>query len=263
MAWRLQPTSPTRRLGQSNADRIFTKIQPGNCNLDWYQLRELYTLGSVTKTLLAAGILRLASEGKINLDYSAEKYLVEISFDNKWSQTNPVTVRHLLDHTSGLEDLRLWQMFTAKAAPTSPLLFAFEKDPFVLEVRTRPRSVFSYSNMGYTLLGIIIEKVTNEPYETYLDKNLLQPLGMLDSTFGFVSQTGEKPDSRLAMGHLECQTIFPALPIYLRPAAQFTTTAYDMGLFLKFLMSDGTLNGLPFHFYRFVRESLKFRLILS
>jgi len=203
-------------------------------------------IGSVTKTILATGILRLFSEDKINLNDPVEKYLPEINFDNKWRQTNPVTVRHLLDHTSGLEDLRLWQMFTGKAAPTSPLSFAFEKDPSLLRVRTKPGSVFSYSNMGYTLLGMVIKKVANEPYENYLDKNLLKPLGMLNSTFGFVSQIGDKADSELAMGHLDDQTTFPALPIYLRPAAQFTTTAYDMGLFLKFIMSDGTLKGQPF-----------------
>lgn len=203
-------------------------------------------IGSVTKTVLAVGILRLVSENKIDLDAPVRKYLSEINFENKWNETNPITVRHLLDHTSGLEDLRLWQMFTAKAAPNSVLATAFEKDSSVLKVRTKPGSVFSYSNMGYTLLGMVIEKVTNEPYESYLDKNLLKPLGMLNSTFGFVSQAGEKADPELAMGHLDNQTTFPALPIFLRPASQFTTTAYDMGLFLKFIMSDGSLDGQPF-----------------
>lgn len=203
-------------------------------------------IGSVTKTILATGILRLVSEGKIHLNDPIDKYLPEIKFNNKWHQTNPITVRHLLDHTSGLEDLRLWQMFTAKAAPDTPLSFAFEKDPSVLRVRIKPGSMFSYSNMGYTLLGMIIEKVANESYESYLDKNLLRPLGMLSSTFGFVTQIGDKADSNLAMGHLDDQSTFPALPIFLRPAAQFTTTAFDMGIFLKFLMSDGTINGQPF-----------------
>jgi CubicO group peptidase (beta-lactamase class C family) len=170
-------------------------------------------IGSVTKTVLAVGILRLVSEDKINLNDPVGKYLPEINFDNKWSETNPITIRHLLDHTSGLEDLRLWQMFSGKAPPNSSLSFAFKKDSSVLRVRTKPGSVFSYSNMGYTLLGMIIEKVANEPYESYLDKHLLQPLGMLNSTFGFVSQIGDQADSDLAMGHLDDQTAFPALPI--------------------------------------------------
>ena len=211
-------------------------------------------IGSVTKTVLAVGILRLVSENKIALDDPVKKYLPKIDFDNEWEESNPVTVRHLLDHTSGLEDLRLWQMFTATATPNSPLAAAFAKDSSVLRIRTKPGSVFSYSNMGYTLLGMVIEKVTNEPYESYLDKNLLQPLGMLNSTFGFVSQTGEKADSELTMGHLDDQTTFPALPIFLRPASQFTTTAYDMGLFLKFIMSDGFLGDQPFVKTELLRE---------
>lgn len=203
-------------------------------------------IGSVTKTLLAVGILRLVSENKIDLDAPVDKYLPEIDFDNEWKETNPVTVRHLLDHTSGLEDLRLWQMFTAKAAPNSALAGAFPKDQKILKIRTQPGTVFSYSNMGYTLLGMIIENVTNERYESYFDRHFLKPLGMLDSTFEFVSQTGDKADPRLAMGHLDDQTVFPALPVFLRPASQFTTTAPDMGIFLKFIMSDGQLDGQPF-----------------
>lgn len=203
-------------------------------------------IGSVTKTILAVGILRLVSENKIDLDAPVNKYLPEIDFQNEWNETNPVTVRHLLDHTSGLEDMRLWQMFTAEAAPNSALAAAFPRNQKLLKIRTQPGTVFSYSNMGYTLLGMIIEKVANEPYENYLDENFLKPLGMRDSTFGFVSQIGDKADFRLAMGHLDDQSVFPALPVFLRPASQFTTTADDMGLFLKFIMSDGSLGGQPF-----------------
>jgi len=90
---------------------------------------------------------------------------------------------------------------------------------------------------------MVIEAVTMDSYENYLDKNLLLPLEMKSSTFKFVSQVGNNADSSLAMGHLDKQKTFPALPIYLRPAGQFTTTAYDMGLFLRFLMGDGILNG--------------------
>jgi len=195
---------------------------------------------------LAVGVLHLATEGKINLDESVSKYLTDTKFINKWNATTPVTIRHLLNHTSGLEDLRLWQMFSMKASPTDDLEYGFTKNPSVLKIRTRPGSMFSYSNMGYTLLGMVIEAVTKESYENYLDKNLLLPLEMKSSTFKFVSQVGNNADSSLAMGHLDKQNTFPALPIYLRPAGQFTTTAYDMGLFLRFLMGDGILNGEPF-----------------
>jgi CubicO group peptidase (beta-lactamase class C family) len=202
-------------------------------------------VGSVTKTLLAVGVLKLVTENRLTLDTPVEQILNGIKVENKWP-THPVRIRHLLDHTSGLENLRVWQMFSEKANPSTPLEFAFKKDPSVLRIRTIPGSRFSYSNMGYTLLGMVIETVTKEPYETYLDKNLLQPLGMSHSTFGFVTQVGENADPNLAMGHLDNGATQAAIPIYLRPAGQFTTTAYDMGLFLRFLMSDGTLHGQTF-----------------
>jgi len=105
-------------------------------------------VGSIAKTILAVGVLHLATEGKINLDESVSKYLTDTKFINKWNATNPVTIRHLLNHTSGLEDLRLWQMFSMKASPTDDLEYAFTKNPFVLKIRTRPGRMFSYSNMG-------------------------------------------------------------------------------------------------------------------
>lgn len=202
-------------------------------------------VGSVTKTLLAVGVLRLVTENRLSLDAPVEEILGGIRFENKWP-SHPVRIRHLLDHTSGLENLRVWQMFSEKADPATPLDFAFKGDPSVLRLRTTPGSRFSYSNMGYALLGMVIEAVTKEPYETYLDENLLRPLGMNNSTFSFVTQVGENADPNLAMGHLDDGSPQEAIPIYLRPAGQFTTTAHDMGLFLRFLMSDGTLNGQAF-----------------
>ena len=202
-------------------------------------------VGSVTKTLLAVGVLRLVTENRLALDTPVEEILNGIKFENEWP-SHPVRIRHLLDHTSGLENLRVWQMFSEKASPATPLEYAFKKDPSVLQLRTIPGSRFSYSNMGYALLGMVIEAVTKEPYETYLDKNLLRPLGMNHSTFSFVTQVGENADPNLAMGHLDNGSPQEAIPIYLRPAGQFTTTAHDMGLFLRFLMSDGMLNGQAF-----------------
>jgi hypothetical protein len=100
--------------------------------------------------------------------------------------------------------------------------------------------------MGFGLLGMVIESVTGERYERYLDKHLLQPLAMHDSTFSFVSQVGPHADARLAMGHFENGVTQTAVPSYLRPPGQFTTTAKDMALFGRFLMSDGRIHGATF-----------------
>ncbi|WP_180279067.1 serine hydrolase [Janthinobacterium sp. BJB304] len=203
-------------------------------------------VGSVGKVALALGVLRLISEDKLTLDTPLQQVLPELALRNPWLASDPVRIRHLLAHTAGLDNVRFWQAFSLQPAPDTPLAAAFDGGGNLLRVRTRPGSRYAYSNMGYGLLGMVIERVTGQPYERYLDAQLLQPLGMADSTFAFVSQTGAQADPRLAMGYFEHGVAQPAVPQYLRPAAQFTTTAADMGKLAQFLMGDGKLQGTQF-----------------
>ena len=203
-------------------------------------------VGSVGKVALALGVLRLISEDKLTLDTPLQQVLPELALKNPWQASDPVRIRHLLAHTSGLDNVRFWQAFSLSPAPQTPLAETFDGGRNLLRVRARPGSRYAYSNMGYGLLGMVIEKVTGQPYERYLDAQLLQPLGMADSTFAFVTQTGPQPDPRLAMGHFEHGVAQPAVPQYLRPAAQFTTTAADMARLAQFLMGDGKLQGAQF-----------------
>jgi len=230
-------------------DSILTTGAIGLNNVDTNEILETddkVLIGSVTKTLIATGILRLSSQGKLDIDAPVYKILPEISFDNPWKESNPVTIRDLLNHTSGIEDSRFWQIFSTKPTATTPLEYIFSKNPSVLKVRTIPGTRFSYSNMGYSFLGLIIEKITHEPYENYLDKNLLIPLGMNNSTFAFITQNQGNIGQTLAMGHFDDGTTQKNIPMFLRPAGQFTTTAKDMAVLARFLMSDGTINEKPF-----------------
>lgn len=202
-------------------------------------------VGSVTKTLVALGLLRLASQGRIALDAPVATVLPGLRFGNRWERTDPVRIRHLLDHSAGLPDVHLHHIFSTGLTPDMALRPLFD-EPAMLTVRTRPGAHFSYSNMGYTLAGAIIEAVTGERYEHWLDGNLLAPLGMADSSFAFVSQTGARASPRLAWGHHDDLTPQAAMAIAVRPAGQFATTAHDMGLLARFLMSDGRIGGTPF-----------------
>ena len=202
-----------------------------------------FHVGSLTKSLLATGVLRLATEGMIELDAPASRYLPGLHFDNPWSATSRVTVRHLLDHTAGLNDAQLWQMFSLRPTPDTELIEAFPEPETQLRIRSRPGARFSYSNMGYTLLGMVIESVVGGRYETYLDQNVLAPLAMHDSTFAFTTQEGENADPRLAWGHVDDGSRYAASPIFLRPAGQFTTTAADLARFGQFLLGDGWIDG--------------------
>ena len=213
-----------------------------------------FHVGSVTKSLLATGILRLATQGMIDLDAPATSYLPDLSFNNPWDKEAPVTVRHLLDHTAGLNDAHMWQMFSERPLADTPLIEGFPEPDVQLRIRAKPGTRFSYSNMGYALLGMVIESVSGERYETYLDENLLAPLGMNQSTFAFTTQEGESADPTLAWGHVDDGSRYGARAIFLRPAGQFTTTVSDLASFSRFLLSDGRINGVPFVREQWMRE---------
>ncbi len=193
-------------------------------------------VGSLAKTMLATGVLRLVTEGRLALDTPLVQLLPDIHLDNPWHASDPVRLRHLLDHTAGLEDATFRHVFTSAASLDSPLVLAFRDRT---AVRTRPGSETSYSNLGYVLAAMVIERTVGERYETYLDRALLRPLGMNASSFFHVDQAAGGP--ALAMGHVDGPKPQAYLPSYLRPAGQFVTTPRDMAAFAVFFMGDGRI----------------------
>jgi CubicO group peptidase (beta-lactamase class C family) len=200
-------------------------------------------VGSVAKTLVATGVLMLVTQGRVDLDAPVAQYLPDAPIANRWEAEAPLRVRHLLDHTGGLDDARMWQVFSLRADPNAPLREGLTHSGGTLRVRHLPGERFSYSNTGYLLLGMLIETVTGTRYERWLDAELLAPLGMSRSTFAFVTQAGPEADPTLAMGHFDAQSTSAAVPIHVRPASQLTTTAADMARFASFLMGDGVVDG--------------------
>jgi len=116
-----------------------------------------FLLASVTKTFTATAIMQLHDRGLLNIDDPVSKYLPAFPPGNK------VKIRNLLTHTGGLPDFMSYEQ-------------ALEK-PLEFEPGTR----VSYSNIGYQMLGKIIEKVSGKSYEEYLKENVFEPVGMSSS----------------------------------------------------------------------------------
>ena len=206
-----------------------------------FTIETRFHVGSLTKTVLATGVLRLATEGRINLDSPVTRYLPALFSGEPPTYFSKITVRHLLDHTAGLNDAHMWQLFSKRADPNSPLSSAFPNPEAQLQVRSRPGTQYSYSNMGYALLGMLVEAIVGVRYETYLDEHVLAPLGMHNSTFTYTTQDGMNLDPMLAWGHVDDGSRYAASPVFLRPAGQFTSTSADLAQFAQFLLSDGTV----------------------
>ena len=132
-------------------------------------------IGSITKQFTAVSILMLEEQGKLSVKDEVRKYLPD--FPDKGS---PITIEHLLQHTSGIPNYTSLQAF--RSLPDEGVALAQVFDVFAREpLDFAPGERYSYSNSGYFLLGLIIEKLSGLKYHDYVAKNIFEPLGMKDT----------------------------------------------------------------------------------
>lgn len=146
----------------------------------------IYHWASITKTFTGIAIMQLRDRGLLKLDDPVVKYLPELkATHNPYGDMSEITIRHLMSHSAGFrnptwtwrDDSKDWQPFEP---PGWAQLVAMM--PYT-EVLFKPGSRFSYSNPGVIYLGRIIELLTREDYEVYVDKNIFKPLEMHRSYF--------------------------------------------------------------------------------
>ncbi|MET0308313.1 MAG: serine hydrolase domain-containing protein [Sphingomonas sp.] len=160
-------------LGQQDAD--------ANVPVD---AQTIYHWASITKTMTGIAILQLRDRGLLRLDDPIVRYVPELAaVHNPFGDTNAITLRQLMSHSAGFGGAtwrwrdRDWQPFEPKGwAQLAAML------PYT-EVKFRPGTRFSYSNPGIVYLGQVIERLSGEDFEVYIDKNILKPLGMHSSYF--------------------------------------------------------------------------------
>ena len=138
---------------------------------------------SVTKTFTAMAILQLAEQGALALDRPAAEYLPDFPYSSE------ITIRHLLTHSAGIPNPIPLSWIHLREEHSS-----FDRDEFFQALferhrRTRasPNTRFGYSNLGYVLLGRIIEQVSGHNYEQYITENIVEPLGLSPEDLGFAS----------------------------------------------------------------------------
>ena len=146
----------------------------------------IYHWGSITKTLTAVAIMQLRNRGRLTLDEPVTRYVPEIrQVHNPYGSMDDITVEMLLSHSAGFQ------------APTWPYDRGEPWEPFeptrweqlvammpYQEVRFEPGGRYGYSNPAFIYLARIIEYITGDAWQTYVQKNLLAPLGMSRSYFG-------------------------------------------------------------------------------
>ena len=190
--------------------------------------------GSTSKLFTWTAVMQLVEQGKIDLDRNVDDYL---DFKVSPPKGAPITMRDLMNHKAGFEEGL--KDILAKDPEKLPSTEAYLKDhprPLLF----RPGEVPAYSNYGCALAGYIVQRVSGEPFERYVEQHILLPLGMRESTFD--QPLPERFRKDLSQGYRTASgEPQPYELIITRPAGSMTTTAADMTHFMLAHLQQGRL----------------------
>lgn len=185
----------------------------------------LFRAGSLSKPVTALGIMQLVAQQRIDLDSPLSEQLSQFSIRRHQASIMPVTPRQLLSHRSGLpSDLRKG-MYTDTYFTQVTELLSHEYAAY------DPDKVYSYSNLGYDLLGHLIEIHTSKQFAEHIQDSLLHPMGMAESGFKLT----ETMQQQLSAGHLDGQ-VRPLPPLRDMPALGLYLSARDAGRLMSAIL---------------------------
>lgn len=193
----------------------------------------VYSICSISKLFTAVAIMQLYDEGKLRLDDPIESILTDFKLRQQFKDSGPITIRSLLTHSSGLPRESDYPYWTGPdfPFPTQDQVSSKLKDQQTLYPAS---TYFQYSNLGLTLLGEIVEKVSGKKYNDYVEEKILKPL-QLTSTHPYLqaSEHGKKMAVGYSAlnrdGNREPVALFDARGI--TAAAGYSSTVEDLGRF--------------------------------
>ena len=205
-------------------------------------LQTVFKAGSIAKVFTALGIMKLYEEGLVDLDVPIETYLPEFSIQSRFNDSDPITIRNILAHRSGLPrngNIPRWA-WDNDTYVLRDLVASLEESYVAYPANYR----FKYTNVGYEILARIIEVVRGELFVYHMRDTFFLPIGM--NTSSFISQ--EISDySRIAVGYYKDgknNIPFDQYDMIYLASGNLYTTLEDMRTFAKFVFNKGKVNGL-------------------
>jgi len=193
----------------------------------------VFQVGSISKAVAAVGVMQLAEEGLLDLDAPAEMYLTRWQFPQSSYDVREVTIRRLLSHTAGLAPRGYMGYRPTGEIPSLLASMTGEaRRGKAVRIVAEPGEGFKYSGGGYSVLELIIEEISGLGFEEYMQKRVLQPLGMEHSSYEWPLHLQEKT----ATGYSVFGTSFPTYLFAEKAAAGLLSSAVDLGRFLINLM---------------------------
>lgn len=227
--------------------KIIKKVFNGYANRKTkrrYSEKTIHLWGSVSKLFTAVAIMQLVDDKKLHLNDSITKYITELRGlpkKSKYGGFGQITIQHILNHNSGLDFTsvygKMWEVIpeTKKRCPLTAEITPYFK---YASLNNKPGKKYQYSNSGFSLLGVIIEKITGLNYTNYITKNIFEPLEMHSAHFGTTPKKKQKfvPTSyyRDKNGKVQ-ETYFNETQGFQESNGGVKATIGDMVKFLNFL----------------------------
>lgn len=194
----------------------------------------VFRIGSISKSFVSLSVLWLQERGLLSLDDRVRNLAPEIAFENRWEETTPVRLVHLLEHTSGFDDIHLAEYMYGTPSNTLREMLDFHPDSRVS--RWEPGTHYSYCNSGPTLAAYVVEKVAGVPFEEFVQAHWFDPLQMRTASYFLTEEVEEK----LAKGYAsDGTTELPYWHIGGRPSGAINASALDMANFVRFMLNRG------------------------
>jgi CubicO group peptidase (beta-lactamase class C family) len=197
----------------------------------------VFRVASITKSVVGIAVIKLVEQGKLDLNKPLRELLPD-AFDNKYEKRFPVTLAQVLEHTAALDDMRPNEVFVDDDVMTTETALAI--NPRSRVMRWRPGTRMAYSNVGYSLAARAIEKVTGEPFDVWIRREVLVPMGITEADF----RRTESLSARLATGHVARDTPARFRPIAHRGAGALLASATDMAKLVQFWLRRGDGYGI-------------------
>jgi len=197
----------------------------------------LFRIGSTSKAFTSLSILLLRDQGKLSLEDPVHKLVPDVWFDNRWEATDPVRVVNLLEHTTGWDDLH-FREYAKQAPDTMTLREGLDYDHHSRTSRWRPGTRMSYCNSGPPVAAHIVEKLTGQRFEDFVQQNLFTPIGMKTATY-FESPSG----TATTLYHDDGKTPYTYWHILMRLAGSINASANDMAAYVQFYLNRGASGG--------------------
>jgi len=199
----------------------------------------MFRAGSISKSFIALAVLKLQEEGKLKQDDRVADLVGDIDFANPWEASDPLQLVHLLEHTSGFNEQSLREF--AASVPDVRLHDSLLFESRARKSRWRPGRFFSYSNANYDLAGHIIERISGQSFDQYMEDEIFAPLNMNGASFLLTNAVREN----LAVGHRsDGMTVVPYEHMLGRASGALNTTPAKLAHLVQLLLNRGTYQGV-------------------